>query len=284
MQETNESAILPKGAIPLQKGPFTYNLAAEYFEGQIDTKAFRAKYPQYAVLSANPLVIEPEKGSYVYIAKFGVAVFWNCPEPLAANLVEEIGALPEAGDHIPAVRDVLHVHVQGEEDRLDFSEVWIRELNLDKLKIISLALAQSVALDYFEGSVKRAMSRFSPVMRDLGRYGKLLLKRRETLKSIGFAMEVRAAVLDSLTLFDPPPETWESESLAHLDSALFDQFNLEERHDAIEKKLDYISDAGARVMDVLTTRKSHQLEWIVIVLITLEVLVFALKELPDFFH
>ena len=34
-------------------------------------------------------------------------------------------------------------------------------------------------------------------------------------------MEVRAAVLDNLTLFDDPPETWESESLAHLDSALY---------------------------------------------------------------
>ena len=124
------------------------------------------------------------------------------------------------------------------------------------------------------------MARFSPVMRDLSRYGKLFLTRLETLKTIGFAMEVRAAVLDNLTLFDAPPETWESESLAHLDSLLFDHFDIEERYGAIQQKLNYLADAGARVMDVLTTRKNHQLEWIVIALIAVEVIFFLWKEFP----
>ena len=91
-------------------------------------------------------------------------------------------------------------------------------------------------------------------------------------------MEVRAVVLDNLTLFDDPPESWESESLAHLDAALFDQFDLEERLSAINQKLAYLHDAGATLMDLLNNRKNHRLEWIVIILILIETLVFIWKE------
>jgi len=265
------------------QGAEAYDLVAEYFEGQIDIKAFRRHFSHYPVLSANPLVLEPEKGAFVYIERFGGLVFWNCPPSLIQRLLEEFEAFAGMGERVEAVRDTLKVYVGAEEDRVDFSEVRIREMTLGKLKIISLALAQSVALDFFEGSVKGAMTRFTPVIRGLSQHGRLMLSRNEALKTIGFAMEIRAAVLDNLTLFDPPPETWESETLAHLDSELFDHFDIEERSGAIQQKLSYLSDAGARVMDVLTTRRSHQLEWIVIALIAVEVVFFFLKELPSLF-
>jgi uncharacterized Rmd1/YagE family protein len=124
------------------------------------------------------------------------------------------------------------------------------------------------------------MGRFEPVVRDLAERGRFTLSYREALKLIGFTLTVREAVLQDLTLFDDPPETWESESLARLDGALFATFDLEERLRAIQQKLAYLSDAGARIMGVLTTRKNFRLEWIVIILIALEMVVFLLDKLP----
>jgi uncharacterized Rmd1/YagE family protein len=142
-----------------------------------------------------------------------------------------------------------------------------------------------VALDHFEAAVSRAMARFQPVVGALSHEGKLLLPHREVLRIVGFAMEVRAAVLDNLTLFDDPPETWESESLAHLDSALYDQFDLEERLGAIKEKLAYLQDTGATFLGLLDTRKNHRLEWIIILLILVEILLFIEKDLLSFlFH
>ena len=165
------------------------------------------------------------------------------------------------------------------EDSVGFSEVRLREFTLEKLLIVSLTLAQSVALDHFEAAVSRAMARFQPVVSALSNEGKLVLPHREVLRIVGFAMEVRAAVLDNLTLFDDPPETWESESLAHLDSALYSQFDLEERLGAIKEKLTYLNDAGATLLDLLNTRKNHRLEWIIILLILVEILLFLGKDL-----
>jgi len=259
--------------------PMELALQADYFEGQIDIRAFRVRHPHYPVISSNPLVLEPELGSWIHVERFGAVVFWNCSESLVQTFLKDLQELPGAGPRIGSTHDSLTVHVGSEEDTVGFSAVWLKELTLGKLKVVSLALAQSVALDYFETSVSTAMAKFHPVVRTMHEEGKLRLQHSEVLSLVGFAMEIRSVVLENLTLFDDPPESWESESLAHLDSALFDQFDLEERINAINQKLVYLTDAGSTLMEVLTNRKSVRLEWIVIILIFVEIVFFVWKEM-----
>jgi len=280
METSEQPAPPPPRAALLAEGKATLRLMADFYEGRIEGRLFRARYGHHRVISANPLVIEPERGSFVYLAKFGAVVFWNCSERVIAALHEELRGMAILGTRVEGVRDHLTVHVGAEEEHVGFSEVWLRDFTLDRLKIVSLALAQSVALDHVEVSVRGAMAKFEPVMAGLARHGRLFLTHHEAMKIIGFTMETRAAVLEDLTLFDDPPETWESESLAHLDSELFDQFDLDERLGAIQHKLAYLSDAAARMIDLLTTRKSHRLEWIVIALIALEIVFFLVEKLP----
>src|ERR1035438_2591588 len=237
-QPSRTRPLLPEGEERL------FTLQADYFDGQIDLKAFCAAHQHHPILGTNPLVLEPQKDSFVFLARFGGVVFWNCPEALIRQIHEELKSLPGLSQLEEQARDFLKVKVGVAEDAVGFSEVQLRGLTLEKLRIVSLALAQSVALDHFEGAVSQTMARFQPVVGVLSHEGRLQLPHREVLRIVGFAMEVRAAVLDNLTLFDDPPETWESESLAHLDSDLYGQFDLEERLGAIKEKLAYLQDAG----------------------------------------
>jgi uncharacterized Rmd1/YagE family protein len=246
-------------------------LVADYYAGRIDPKAFRARHPDYPALSVNPLVLEPQRGAWVYVEKFGAVVYWNCPDALMEALDRDLRELEGVGERVERTRDELKVTLGAEADRVGFSDVSLRELRLDTLKIVSLALAQSVALEHLELGVQEALRRFHPVVGSLREEGRLSVARREALKIVGFAMDVRAEVLDNLTLFDDPPETWESEALAHLDSALFKHFDLEERTGAIQQKLAYLADTGARIVDLLATRRAHLLEWIIILLIAFEI-------------
>jgi required for meiotic nuclear division protein 1 len=250
---------------------------ADYYEGQIDLKQFRARFPHYPVLLSNPLVLEPVKYSYVILARFGAVIFWDCAETIIQDLRAEIKSLPGVLNRNDAVADQLTVHIGGEQDTVTFNDVWLRELTLEKLKIIALVLGQSVALDRFENEVARAMDRFNPVMAALRLKGQLVLSEAEVLQAVGFALEVRAAVLANLTLFDDPPETWESETLAYLDSQLYDQFDLEERLSAINQKLIFLTDINSTLTTLLSNRKSHRLEWIVIALIIVEIILFVLE-------
>lgn len=267
----------------LATGPMDLRLVADCVEGQLDLRAFRTQHPELPVLWVSPLVVELEPGRWAYLEKFGAVVCWN-PSPDGLRTLH--GQLRDlgVGAWIEGAHDELTVHLGATEDRVGFSEVWLQELSLDHLKLISLALAQSVALDHFETAVREALARFQPVVRTLREEGRLRLSPREALKLVGFSFEVRAAVLDNLTLFDDPPETWEDESLARLDSALFAQFDLEERIAAINQKLAYLGDASARVVEILNSRKNHHLEWIVIILIAVEIVLFFWKEMLGTVH
>jgi uncharacterized Rmd1/YagE family protein len=255
-----------------------FRLQADYFLGPIDLSAFCATFPSHSVLGSNPLVLEPQEGSFVYLTRFGGVVFWNCQDSLIQQIHEELKSLQGLNQLEERARDTLKVRVGTAEDGVGFSEVRIKEFTLEKLGIVSLTLAQSVALDHFEDAVTQAMARFQPVVRALRQDGRMLLPHQEVLRIIGFALEVRAVVLDSLTLFDDPPETWESESLAHLDSALFGQFDLAERLGAIREKLGYLQDAGATLLGLLDTRSSRKLEWVIILLIFIELVLLIGKD------
>ncbi len=264
--------------IALSGPPRNYEVQADYFEGQIDVKALRARCPHYSVLSSNPLVLELEQGRWAFVEKFGAVVFWNATPDLVRTFQEELSMQSGLGGRVEHAHDTLTVQVGGEGDRVGFNTVAVKELSLDRLKIISLALAQSVALEHFEASVNQAMAQVQPVVEALQRKGRLVPPRKAVLRIVGFGLAVRFAVLQNLTLFDDPPETWESEALAHLDSALFDQFDLEERLSAITQKLAYLQDAGHTLLELLNTRKSTVLEWIVIWLIAVEILMAFGKE------
>jgi len=246
---------------------------AVYLEGQIDLKAFRRRNAEYPVLAADPLIFEPLRGSFLVVTKFGALVFWNCPEPLQRTVLADARAL--MGDsQAERMEDWLDVLVGAGENAVTFNEVRLKELSLDRISIISLAFAQSVALDHIEREVAAALSRFEPVVADIHHTGKLRLSVRQVLKAVGFSLQVRSIVLANLTLFDKPPETWESEMLERLDSQLYDFFDLEERLSAINQKVAYFTDMSSIFMNLLSDRRSVQLELAILVLILIEVVVF----------
>jgi len=265
---------LPEGGGTLWK----LELQADFFDGQIDLPAFSARFPRYEVLSASPMVLEPEVGRFLFLSRFGAVVAWNCSEALIRTFLADLQTFAGVGRLVESARDRLTVHVGAQEDRVGYNEVWLGTLTLEKLRIISQSLAQSVALDHFDAQVSAALGRFHPVVAAMRLQGRLGLKHSDVLKLVGFAMEARSSVLNSLALFDDPPETWESETLDRLHQALKHNFDLRERLDSINQKLGYLADAGATVMDVLSTRTSHRLEWIVIILIFIETAFFVYKE------
>ena len=249
------------------------NVRAVYLEGQIDLKSFRASNSEYPVLAADPLIVEPVRGSFLVVTKFGALVFWNCPEALQRTILSDTRRLM-GGSQDEKMEDSLEVLVGAGENVVTFNEVRLKELSLDRVSIISQAFAQSVALDHIEREVADALKGFEPVVADIHSTGRLRISVRQVLKAVGFALQVRSMVLANLTLFDRPPETWESEMLERLDSQLYDFFDLEERLSAINQKVAYFTDMSSIFMNLLSHRRTVQLELAILVLILIEVVVF----------
>jgi uncharacterized Rmd1/YagE family protein len=206
-------------------------------------------------------------------------VAWDAPPERLRALRLAVLALPGTGRLLDSAEDRLLVYPGSEMDRVGFNEVWLKDLSPEKVRIVSRTLAQSVALDHFEIEVAAAMAKTQPLLAALRGHGRIAAGQGEVLKIVGFAMDVRATVLGGLTLLEDPPETWEDETLDRLHRGLAEQFDLPRRGEAVARKLDYLRDAGQVLTDLLSTRKAHQLEWIVIVLIFIETATFLWKEM-----
>ena len=76
---------------------------------------------------------------------------------------------------------------------------------------------------------------------------------------------------------DKPETLWEFPQLGGLYASLEDEFELQERQAALDRKLNLISDTAQTLADVLDNKQFHKLEWYVIGLIFFEIVLSLLE-------
>lgn len=253
---------------------------AWYFRSTIDEELVRRKFLEYTIEFIDPLVIKIDDDHRVMVTSFGAIVFFSFDEEIAKLVASRIIETLKDPYVVKEVEDRLIVET-GTEDRFLHNEVRIKESDAlpIRLRIIAMLLAQSVALDHLERETDTALQEFTPHLDDLREFGRIRMSARKILKTVGFAMQVRFTVLSNLALFDKPAETWDSESIEDLYQEMQDFFDIAERQEVMSTKLDFISENTRMLFEVLSSRKSHSLEWIVIVLIGIEIVGIGLVEL-----
>jgi required for meiotic nuclear division protein 1 len=252
---------------------------AWYFRSTVDEKAIRAKFSEFTFESEDPLVIRLSDALRVMVTSFGAVVFWPFDEAAARMVAERIRATLDDPYMVEEVEDRLVLETGRSELRFLHNEAWLPgDASPIHLRIVAMLLAQSVAHEYLEREADAALRELAPYLAGLRERGRIRISARNVLKSIGFAMHTRQMVLTNLALFDKPAETWDSESIMDLYRGLKDFFDLPEREEVQSAKLDILREHTSMLFQVLSTRKSHYLEWIVIILIAAEIVGFGLYE------
>jgi uncharacterized Rmd1/YagE family protein len=231
------------------------------------------KYLKSEILSSDALLLKMTGDAYVVVFRFGPVVFWQCSEGHCAQILEEIQALPEMNSPDEEVSDHLVVLVNQPETQVTFRDICLQNLTVEYIKIISENLGKSIALRRCELSVTKAVKNATQIVQALEKRGAFVRSGKSILKTVGFTLAVREAVVAKLNLFDDPVETWQSERLARLHKLLYDYFDIKRRVDGLAEKVTFLSDLNLMLLTLLQTRTSHRLEWIVVVLIVIEVII-----------
>src|SRR6185369_8936274 len=185
----------------------------------------RAHYLPSQVLHADPLVVKIAGNAHMVVLRFGALVFWQCSEAICSKLLEDIERLLHLGPPASEVRDALRIVVEQAEESVSFREIRLQTLTLEHIKMISEAIGQSVALKQSEASVTLALKKSAPIVRAMEARGELIESAQNIVKTVGFTLAVREAILAKLSLFDDPADTWRSERLARLHGQLQDHFD-----------------------------------------------------------
>ncbi len=256
----------------LEDGIESMAVQAEFFDASIPLDALAKLLVAEQIIHRDPLLTREMAGSYSVVFKSGAVIFWNCSPTLIRAATDRIQRVVGELKSVEDVRDTYAVLLGKDSERVNFRDVWLPKLSVEHIKVISECMARSIALDRCEQNVSEALQKISPVVARLRSTGALATSPSVTLRTIGFTMSIRETILGKLGLFDDPPEAWQSETMAKLFEQLNLNFDIQRPVESVQAKLEYLADLNLILSDLLQSRQSHRLEWIVILLIVVEVI------------
>ncbi|RJX31549.1 MAG: RMD1 family protein [Oxalobacter sp.] len=251
----------------LLSGKTTFKARALLVGDRLDLRALE----EADSLALTPLTIDVEGGIAV-LYRFGAAVLFGV-DPLheavilmrLANLISGSYLSPEAEEVLIRVDPEAREGMRG-------NTITIRSIEVERLQIIADVLAKSVVLSQYEAKVSQNIERIEPLATDLERHGRISGKPKEMLRHIGTMLLSEYMMVGRVSIPEKPEVLWENPALQGLYNRLEDEFEILERHTALERKLNLISKTAETLLDVLNNRHAIRLEWYIVILIVAELL------------
>ena len=249
-----------------------YSVETIYIGESVDLKKVQEGLKHYSFLNRDvPLVIKLLKDQYAVLTKFGALTFWNVPYRLRLQFIKEIQPYVKSKRNGYSYDEDTKVLIGGSMEKVTFEKVYSENIGVEKIKIISHVLSQSVALERYEDDIEKSLTELEGIVENLKLRGKAFLSEKELLKQIGRVLSVKQTVISHLSIFDKPDEVWESPDLETLYNRMDAEYDLRARFDVLDKKANYLSDISKMLMEFLAEKRNAFLEIIIIALIVFEI-------------
>ncbi len=236
---------------------------------RINTAGFEGQ-----VLSSAPLAVRVGSNGLAVLFRYGVAVFIGLSVTEEAEFLEKLSARC-FGKITPPEEEWAKIQIatEGEEPIPVGGPILVREFSLERLLVVSDALAKSVVLGRDEREVTNVFDRIEPFARELATFGKTSRNRTDLLKLMGNALLVQHRLSGRVAVGEKPDVLWDRPDLERLYARLEDEYELSERAETLNRKLEVIADTASRLADIVDTKRSLRLEIIVVFLIAFEIVV-----------
>ncbi len=248
------------------------NIEAYQIAEVIQLKKFRSEYTSSPLEANNSeLFYKQDTDRYFYLFSYGVVAFAGFNDLEKSSLLQFIRSYaedPVAEDY----REDFEIIINPEAPvQTSYNAISLPELTDEGLRIVMLNVAQSVALDYYEALGLGILADTRRLTDQLERNGKLLISRTDLLKFIGKTLNIKNSIIDNLYIFDAPDSVWEAELLGKMDEGLKKTLDLRMRYRDVDYKLKIVQENLTLFTEFLQNRESTRLEWIIIILILIEV-------------
>lgn len=215
---------------------------------------------------------------YVYVFKYGAVCFLNYDDAGIGEVLKQI--IPFCKNVFSnKLTDEFLIETGARELRVGFNKIEVPSATIDVMRLVMLNVSQSVALDYYEEQTNSLLAETNLYTQKLENKGRLGISGPKLKKYIGRTLLLKNRIAENIYVFDSPPETWENESLNKIDADLKRTFDLQVRVRVIQEGIAIIRDNLELFRGLLQYRNGNILEWIVIILILVEVLDLLIQKL-----
>jgi uncharacterized Rmd1/YagE family protein len=245
------------------------------FVGQrIDVRTFE----QTQRLTNAPLTVAAGEQGIVVLFRYGVLVMagMQAAEMLAfsnqiAHLINDPFAAPE-WEEVELVRDP-HANEGIIQDK-----ILLQDFNLERIQTVADVLAKSVVLAHYEVALAKHFDLIEPLAASLKQARRPGPKGRELLNHLGDTLMIESKMIGRVEVSEKPELLWEHPQYERLYLRLEDEYELEERRKAIERKLELISRTASTLLDLLQHRRSLRVEWYIVILIVIDIVISMVEK------
>ena len=213
-----------------------------------------------------------------FIFDYGVVVTWGLSQTKQQQLLDMV--LPCTTDVEPVIQwESLHFDVT-EDKPVSISDDKLHIPNRKTLTLLAIshAIAQSCTLDAFETMAEKTIVDNAYLSETLAKTGKIPLSRRQLAKLRGQLFQTKNDILLHFNLLDTPEFFWEFPDQEGHYLAVAKYLDLKPRVELLTLKLETIH----TLLEMLASEQNHKhsafLEWIIILLIALDIVFILLFE------
>lgn len=226
----------------------------------------------YDYLATMPLMVTAGKHGCVVLLGYGAVVFFGLEPVEKVAFLTKLSPIVSDSFANPEVEEVeVHINVT-ESERVKDGRIFLHEFSIERLQIVADILAKSVVLSHYETSLATVFDQIEPFAASLQRENRSRRQSRELLRQLGTTLLVQHKIAGRVEIIDKPELLWESPQLEHLYQRLEDEYEIRERHNALERKLELISQTAQTVLEFMQHSSSLRVEWYIVILIVVEIL------------
>jgi len=213
-----------------------------------------------------------EAGGYIFIANYGSVVFVDVEQDKQTLILRSIHNLLEIKSTSDFQSEKYTIEIDSKKQRrVLFNKIILTSYEIDNIYTIMFSIAQSIALGYYSSQSEHLLEETRVYTTQLETKGKVDLKGRQLIQYIGKALNLKNQIARNLYIFDTPQLMWEEQSLDQLHTALTRELDITLRYRYIQENLGIVQENLELFKDLSQHSHSAQLEWIIIILILIEV-------------
>lgn len=240
------------------------------------------KYRWEEPMKLNPVTFSSStdgESQQVYLYYFGGMVFINCSGDTIARVLDTIR------QHIPSLRENPQIKYSEEYQlRVDPEQKSAITDNYALLQrhdpafvdIICFVVAKSVALERIEERVDIVFDEVEGLIARLGK-GKMEISDRDMARLASSILGFKYTSIAHIMVLDKPDITWDNPDADRLYTTMASLFELNQRYLEIKHKSETLLDMTDVFGTLSNARRSARLEWIIIILIAIEIVLYVLE-------
>jgi len=251
---------------PLQ-GLTQFNGRALFIGNRLDLQSFRNTHR----LAASPLAVSAGAQGMAVLFRFGVVVMFGLSSVEEATFLS--GLAPSISEPFQDLEvEEIRIRIKPDQDEsIASSSIVLQNQDIAKLQIIADALAKSVVLGHYETTLKESFDRIEPLASTLQRGKGSMSQGHNLLSHIGDVLMIQVRMVGRVEVSEKPELLWDLPQYERLYADLEDNYELRERHRAIERKLELVSRTAETLFDLTHNKRSLRVEWYIVFLIVFEI-------------